>query len=100
MLDRILQLLALACLGAFIGVILIFVQETDLIVICSIVLVMAAYEFRLWAMLVGFAVNGLAIGFFGASSASIDIAVFAAAILIELGLILYKGRKAEPSAAR
>lgn len=43
--DKTLALIALACLVAFMGVMLSFVVEPDLIIVTVIVLVMAMYDF-------------------------------------------------------
>ncbi|MGF1475116.1 MAG: hypothetical protein ACFB6S_06070 [Geminicoccaceae bacterium] len=50
MIDRVIAAVAFAGFAVFIGVIVGFVQEIDLIVICGVVFVMAGFDFvrELW----------------------------------------------------
>lgn len=45
MTDKLLALLSMACLAAFIAILVFFVGELDLAVVCILVLLMAAYDF-------------------------------------------------------
>ncbi|HZA66109.1 MAG TPA: hypothetical protein VE592_04115 [Geminicoccaceae bacterium] len=47
MLDKALAVIAIASLIAFVGVLISYIEEIDLIVVSVVVLIMAAYDFYL-----------------------------------------------------
>lgn len=47
MLDKALAAIAIACLVAFVGVLIVYIAEVDLVVVSVVVLLMAAYDFVL-----------------------------------------------------
>jgi hypothetical protein len=47
MLDKALAALSIACLVAFVGVLIVYIGEIDLVVVSVLVLVLAAYDFVL-----------------------------------------------------
>ena len=47
MLDKALAALSIACLVAFVSVLIVYIGEVDLVVVSVVVLVMAAYDFVL-----------------------------------------------------
>jgi len=47
MLDKALAAIAIACLVAFVSVLIVYIAETDLVVVSVVVLAMAAYDFVL-----------------------------------------------------
>jgi hypothetical protein len=47
MIDKLLALLSIACLIGFIGILVFFVGEPDLAIVCTLVVLMALYDFFL-----------------------------------------------------
>lgn len=47
MLDRLLALLSIACFVGFVGILIYYVTEPDLTIICVAVILMAVYDFFL-----------------------------------------------------
>jgi hypothetical protein len=47
MLDKLLALASLACFIGFIGILIVYVREPDLIIICLAVIAMAVFDFFL-----------------------------------------------------
>ncbi len=45
MLDKVLALISMACFVVFIGILIAYVREPDLIIICLIVVTMAVFDF-------------------------------------------------------
>ena len=45
MTDKLLGLLSMACLATFIAILVFFVGESDLAIVCILVLLMAGYDF-------------------------------------------------------
>ncbi len=45
MLDRVLALVSMACFVVFVGILIAYVKEPDLIIICLIVITMAVFDF-------------------------------------------------------
>ena len=48
MLDKALAAISLACLVAFVGVLIAYIAEIDLVVVTVVVVVLAAYDFFFW----------------------------------------------------
>ena len=48
-LDKALAVISIAGLVAFVGTLMVFVKEPDLIIVCVVVLFMAAFDFYLLA---------------------------------------------------
>lgn len=47
MLDKLLALLSIACFIGFVGILMVYVKEPDLIIICLAVIAMAIFDFFL-----------------------------------------------------
>ena len=47
MLDKILALISIVCFGGFVGILIYYVTEPDLVIICVVVVAMAVFDFFL-----------------------------------------------------